>query len=57
VVNRSHKGEEGAEEESKYSLELPKREIEEYVQFVTKNTEFFSNENPDILLDELAGFF
>jgi len=56
-VNRSHKdGEEGGEE-SKYSLDMPKREIEEYIKIIEKNTEFFSNENPDMIIEDLAGYF
>jgi len=56
VVHRGNH-EEG-EEESKFEVEeVKKREIEEYVQYIQKNTEFFSNENPDILLSELAGYF
>lgn len=54
-VNRG-KGEEG-EEENKYSLEETKREMEEYVRIINKNTEFFSTADPNQLLDELAGYF
>ena len=55
AVNRGNV-EEG-EEESKYDVEESIREIEEYVRFVNKNTEFFSTANPNELLNELAGYF
>lgn len=53
-MNRSH-GENG--EEEKYSLDDPKRVLEEYVRVVNKNTEFFTTENPDEVLDEILGYF
>lgn len=56
TVNRGH-GEEG-QEESKYQIEEEnKRQIEEYVKLFNKNTEFFTTEQPDIILQELEGYF
>ena len=54
--NRSDAIDEG-EEEKKYDLEEAKREIEEYEPVIGKNTEFFTQENPDELLMEIAGYF
>lgn len=54
-MNRGH-GEDGTEEE-KYDVEEVKREIEEYVRFVQKNTEFFTTADPETLLGEIAGYF
>ena len=31
--------------------------MEDYVRFVNKNTEFFTTEDPETLLAELAGYF
>jgi hypothetical protein len=56
TVNRGH-GDEGAEE-SKYGLgEESKRQLEEYVRLVNKNTEFFTTECPDTVLEEILGYF
>lgn len=52
-----HRGNAEGEEESKYDLEETKREIEDYVRLVNKNTEFFTSEDPDKLLNEIAGYF
>lgn len=49
---------EGAEgEESKFDVEETKRQIEEYVRLVNKNTEFFTTTDPSEMLEELAGYF
>lgn len=34
-----------------------KRELEEYMPFMNKNTEFFTNEKPDVVLSDLIAFF
>ena len=55
-MNRGHSDEAG--EESKYGLdEECKRDLEEYVRLVNKNTEFFTTEHPDNILEELMGYF
>lgn len=55
TVNRSH-GTDG-EEEQKYGLEESKRQIEEYVRLFNKNTEFFTTECPENILEEILGYF
>lgn len=57
TVNRSEPSRGDGEEENKYGVEEQKRQIEEYVRLVGKNTEFFTTENPDEVLDELVGYF
>jgi hypothetical protein len=54
TVNRGH-GEEG--EENKYALdEENKRSLDEYVRVLNKNTEFFTTELPDDILQEILGY-
>jgi len=54
TVNRSH-GDNG--EEEKYNIDDQKRTLDEYVRVINKNTEFFTTENPDEVLDEILGYF
>lgn len=54
AVNRSH-GQEG--EEQKYGLEECTRTIDEYIPIVAKNTEFFTTEKPEVVLEEMLAYF
>lgn len=44
------------EEESKYEVETNKRQLTEYVRAVNKNTELFSTEDADKILDTLLDY-
>lgn len=53
VTTHRGEGEERGDEESKHEV----RAIEPYFDAIKKNTQFFSNINPDNLLGELEGYF
>lgn len=50
---------EGKEEEAKHELSVAasKRTIETYTEVVKKNTEFFTSETPENLINEIGGLF
>lgn len=48
----AHRGEGDNEEEEK----IEKRNIEEYIKVVNKNTDMFTTEDPDVLLDIIVDF-
>lgn len=52
-VNRGH-GDDN--EENKYDLDV-QRQLDEYCNPVKTVTEFFTTENPDVVFDELLGYF
>ena len=55
----THRGdaEEEQDDEAKHEILAPvKRALDPYVEFVKKNTEFFTLENPEALIDEIGGY-
>jgi hypothetical protein len=50
---RNHRGNEDESEDAKY--EIPK--LKTYIDCTKKNTQFFSNIEPDIIFDEIIEFF